>query len=585
MINEIIQANENAYINRYGISLRMLWGQLSEYERMRTLDEFDRYLVTAPWIGLNYEEEHLLRIVIGYTCKSGLISIFAESLPAMQALLWEPCEELFLAGCVKEDIHEFIEDDRIVMCIGSGDGILDEALRSCMHVSNAFHAKIMAVGYYRKAGNAVVETFLGAYRCVSELVLGEGNSRKFFDNHPCRNWINAISILNTNHTIDQLFNSINTRDVPVIIVAAGPSLEKNCKELNKAKGRAIIIAVSHAMKTLDKAGIVPDIVATADANEWNFLDFDKDRRYKLLCSIYASARDQNAYNGKVIFYGFPMLAKLFSVKRVNSDIETEMDTGSVATNVFSLFMAAGFKTLILVGQDLAYDREGYTHSGKEKDSIDERIEAEGIDGNKVFTRSDWKYFKEFIQKKITEYDNTSIIDATEGGARIYGTKIMTLSNAINKYCLDEYPVYEWIDQLTHGDEDEKKSIDVWFDECISDCEMFIRKLDRALQLNKMIMERWNNKESWDESFSAMCRQYDIMYDIIINGDGGFVLKHYCIGEIQRYMENALIYEGDDNAGKRLGLERKLFESIKINGYELITYIKDIKNARKGQTYA
>ena len=50
-----------------------------------------------------------------------------------------------------------------------------------------------------------------------------------------------------------------------IVVAAGPSLNKNIKELKKAKGKALIIIVDTAIKPLLNAGIVPDMFFIVDA--------------------------------------------------------------------------------------------------------------------------------------------------------------------------------------------------------------------------------------------------------------------------------------------------------------------------------
>ena len=60
---------------------------------------------------------------------------------------------------------------------------------------------------------------------------------------------------------------------PAIIVSAGPSLEKNCHLLRKAKGRALIIAVDVVVPTLLPAGILPDLVVALEANRKLYLAF------------------------------------------------------------------------------------------------------------------------------------------------------------------------------------------------------------------------------------------------------------------------------------------------------------------------
>lgn len=62
----------------------------------------------------------------------------------------------------------------------------------------------------------------------------------------------------------QLYKTIPF-DTTGIVVAAGPSLNKNIKELKNAKGKSFIIAVDTAIKPLLRAGIIPDMYFIVDA--------------------------------------------------------------------------------------------------------------------------------------------------------------------------------------------------------------------------------------------------------------------------------------------------------------------------------
>ncbi len=52
--------------------------------------------------------------------------------------------------------------------------------------------------------------------------------------------------------------------VPAVIVAAGPSLDKNIARLKEVKGRAVIIAINQTVRALRRAGVQPDIVLACD---------------------------------------------------------------------------------------------------------------------------------------------------------------------------------------------------------------------------------------------------------------------------------------------------------------------------------
>ena len=75
----------------------------------------------------------------------------------------------------------------------------------------------------------------------------------------------------------------------------------------------------------------------------------------------------------------------------------------------------------------------------------EYFEVESIDGGKVLTRIDFKLYLEWFERYIKEWSHITTIDATEGGALIHGSKIMTLKKAIQKYCKREYNVKWHID--------------------------------------------------------------------------------------------------------------------------------------------
>lgn len=573
-------ANEEAFLTRYGLSLTKMWQGLTEDEQKKAVSDFCEISASAYESSLSFEQQDALRIVIGYGGTKCIEEICKNALPSMRALIWEPEKNIFLAACVIEDIHEYIEDERLTIYSGRGDAEdLKGHLADNLLVTNAFHSKIMAFGPYASPDDKDVEILKSCYTSVAAEVLGEGNSLKHFHHLSCENWLNAIGIVNDNYLIGQLFECIRSRDIPIIIVAAGPSLVKNCMDLKNAAGKSIIISVTHALNTLYCNGIMPDMLAVTDAAPFNYADCGVDKDHFMISSVYAAKKDQNSYNGRVVFWGFRATESLFRTKRITDYPETPCGTGSVATDIFLLFADAGFRKFILVGQDLAYDDEGYSHSDGKKESFQMVMECEGLDGNIVKTRSDWDDMRRFYEKKIDEYSDITVIDATEGGARIDGTRIMTLKDAVSSLCDKEYPVNEWLTMLKPGDDEEKEYVDGWFDDCISDCVNFSRYLDKVIDQNRKIAEKWNDTEKWDGDFRKLCKSYDVMYNIIMNGNSGFVIKKYCIREIQKYVENALVFEGDGNTVKRMGLEYDLFSFMQNASDELMECIKSIRGCQ------
>lgn len=84
------------------------------------------------------------------------------------------------------------------------------------------------------------------------------NTAKLFAGIDPINVMKNAKYLCTAYKTIQLYQTIPL-DTTGIVVAAGPSLNKNIYELKKAKGKAFIVAVDTAIKPLLKAGIVPDM--------------------------------------------------------------------------------------------------------------------------------------------------------------------------------------------------------------------------------------------------------------------------------------------------------------------------------------
>ena len=92
------------------------------------------------------------------------------------------------------------------------------------------------------------------------------------------------------------------KEVPGIVVAAGPSLNKNIEELKKAKGKAFIIATDTAMKPLLNAGIIPDMYAVVDGKKpLSLIKIEGAQDIPLLCTIVAASEVLDYHKGKKIF--------------------------------------------------------------------------------------------------------------------------------------------------------------------------------------------------------------------------------------------------------------------------------------------
>ncbi|MBU0700427.1 DUF115 domain-containing protein [bacterium] len=247
--------------------------------------------------------------------------------------------------------------------------------------------------------------------------------------------------------------------VPAIIVAAGPSLDKNVELLKEVKGKALILCVDTALGTLIKHGISPDVVVAIDATEKNYRYYLKpveipEGTYLFTGpAVYSDALP--LFSPNIFFSGFghPWLAWIETFIGERGAIKLG---GSVSTAGFDLAVRFGANPVIFIGQDLSFpDNKVYT-KGVMPERIKEAEEyaknlntilVEDIYGNQVpTTQSMWTWIRWF-EYQIQQRPDITYIDATEGGAKITGTEILTLRETINRYCQKNISVKEILDDI------------------------------------------------------------------------------------------------------------------------------------------
>lgn len=276
------------------------------------------------------------------------------------------------------------------------------------------------------------------------------NTRKQLGKKVVQNVISLLAYLDKAQFLKQYCGKING-NVPAIIVAAGPSLDLNVGELKEAKGKAVIIATDTAVRTMLKYQILPDFIMTIDPRKpEEYLADPRCKNIPLICLDQANREIIKQHKGVKILYSLQTYMEYLRP----ADVAKEIGYGigaSVATAAFSACLELGFQTIILIGQDLAY-RDGNTHAGGckpgEEQLDDWQMEVENIYGDKIKIRNDWYIFLEWYEDALaTVAKDITVIDATEGGAKIHGTKIMPLKDTIIEYCKEKIDIKRLTEEI------------------------------------------------------------------------------------------------------------------------------------------
>ncbi len=237
---------------------------------------------------------------------------------------------------------------------------------------------------------------------------------------------------------DEVADRFKGRDV--ILVAAGPSLDKNAelvKELHEdPDDRPLVICVGTAFRKLIGMGIRPDFVGFLDSSERIRRQIAGAELQTVPALIAATATMQISrdYAGEKYLLcqrGFER-AETYAKERGGRTFETG---GSVATILMDAARQFGAKRIITVGLDLAYTGMQVHANGAGNSSV--LSDTEGLvkvtaqDGSDLYTTAAMQMYIEWFERYVSAHagEGTAFIDATEGGALIRGMKIMTLREA------------------------------------------------------------------------------------------------------------------------------------------------------------
>ncbi|HFP7511487.1 TPA: motility associated factor glycosyltransferase family protein, partial [Campylobacter jejuni] len=149
-----------------------------------------------------------------------------------------------------------------------------------------------------------------------------------------------------------------------IVVSAGPSLAKQLSLLKAYQDKAVIFCADGALSMLEKEGIVPDYVTNLDFKDCHVMKFFQNKEnlkqsiIALECATHPNvARSLKAENCMIV------LRNKALYQRFNLNDFGYIDTGTHVSHFsYTLALALGFKNIIMIGQDLAFDEEGNSHS-------------------------------------------------------------------------------------------------------------------------------------------------------------------------------------------------------------------------------
>ena len=256
--------------------------------------------------------------------------------------------------------------------------------------------------------------------------------------------------------------------LPLVIISPGPSLDKNIKDLNRIKSKAILLAPAQSVAALQREGIIPDIVMIADPCDLLYMleGVDMAGVKGILIGVSCHPEIYRRYKDKIISFNVNG-----PIDRWISDIFNDNHPlgacGSVSSMAFLLAGQMRCDPIILVGQDLAFaDGKQYSTGsvdGEVTVAFDEaaktfnysKVNAEfdelmksvagdnyggsictlpGYYGGTVNSKYDYAMFHDEFERIAAAMKDivkpSKLLNCTEGGAYIEGFEHIPLLTAV-----------------------------------------------------------------------------------------------------------------------------------------------------------
>lgn len=222
----------------------------------------------------------------------------------------------------------------------------------------------------------------------------------------------------------------------VVIVAAGPSLDRNVQLLKKRRDDVVILAVGAVYRKLSDLGIPMDYVIITDPKviSNNQIRGLEESDIPMLLLSTATKGVARIYQGKKYILCQKGFEDAEELAKKNGLLLFETG-GSVTTTAVDLCIRLKASQIVFIGLDLAFTDNRNHASGARDEGIanyDDMIMVEDIYGNQVPATRPFIMYREWIERRIARQEVTMpVIDATEGGAKIKGTEIKRLAEVFN----------------------------------------------------------------------------------------------------------------------------------------------------------
>ena len=541
----------------YRVRKNKQWQYLGDRENyQKDIDD-----IVTGLTGLRYDS---LIIIFGIDTGEYLDALAKQLCPNNSVIIFEPNEEIY--NTYKEPIS-----DQIKVVLYKEKEVKPIIWRSINFLNfdrMYFHAFGNYAKIYQDEYEDLIENLDNAYVNASScLSLADRFKEIFIDN-----MMHNLKVLNKATSINH-YAGIN-KNIPAIVVSAGPSLDKNIEQMLQYKNKlknCFIITGSRTVKALVEKGIMPDMIVSVDPVNANY-DMMKDYldlQVPLAFYEYSNKNLLREYKGEKVY-----IASL--LPQIIEELHTLRGVylgGSVAHSCIDIAYTLGCSPILLAGQDLAYT-EGKHHAGSATYMHDETCDhtcsmmVKDVFGEAVSTTVTLNLFRENLERYIEVrklHSKVEFINCAYGAA-IEGAPHKTIEKVLGKLpCKIAKAPYVPYRDIAINPETIIKNIFLYIDKNIEAAEDGITICTEILeeQTNKSLMA----VESEDIDLQKMLYVLQLVENFETDCQSGYLGGYF----------NRFMYDVKEKVFNKLAIEYQDFTSdLRHQAKSFKIYFEDMK---------
>jgi len=522
------------------------------------------------WIDKYIDPSNKANIVFGMGFAYHL-EVLLTSFKNKKVIIIEPNIELF---------YQIFRVRNMELIIKKSEIFLDEKLNVILHRINSLFWDTEKGGIQCQPFEVYAEIFTSFWDELRSKFIKQAEN--FNVDISTRRFLSDLWIHNYIKNSKKLFDASNAygltgrfKEIPGILVSAGPSLSKNIHLLKGLKDKAVIMAAGEAARILDDNNIHPHFMVGIDA-----LEGEADMHKKIKSTeIYFIYSNQVA-TGSVQFYTGSKFFMNYSADSYTNDfmkfagIHSGMFLSgpSVANTCFDILLKMGCNPIILIGQDLAYT-SGSSYAGEEQGSQlknskdfekDGYILKKDINGNDIYTILPFiamkNWFEGYFERVKSKVD---IFNATEGGLNIEFAENVRLKELLDEKDFKSFEIEGLIKKVydeCHFTDEINLKLDVYKKNLLGEVEKLESQTNELMKISDMIKKDIYHPNRDKKAFDKMIGRINNIFDNVINSPIYDILLKNLI-EIEFYLIKLEVERGSSQTANYNELKGLYIDAI------------------------